>query len=249
MIQVDDFHKAYGRFIAVQGLSFAVAPGHVMGLVGPNGAGKTTTLRAVAGLCAPSQGRLTVAGFDTVRQPVEVKKRLAYVADDPQLFADLTVLEHLRFYAAAYHVENAPLLMERLLIDFELEAKQFELARNLSRGMRQKLAICCAYLYDPQVLLFDEPMTGLDPLGIRQFKDSIRERAAAGATIVVSSHLLAIVEDICSHVLILKSGRMQYHGSIDEVCRAQGGSGPVRSLEEMFFLATGSNEPLSAVTV
>jgi len=249
MIHVDGFHKAYGQFVAVHDLSFDVQPGQVMGLVGPNGAGKTTTLRAVAGLCAPSRGRLEVAGFDTVRQPVDVKRRLAYVADDPQLFADLTVLEHLRFFAAAYRVPDAPRRTELLLIDFELESKQHELARNLSRGMRQKLAICCAYLHSPQVLLFDEPMTGLDPLGIRQFKESIREQAANGTTIVVSSHLLAIVEDICSHVLILKSGRMQYHGAIEQVRSAQGSSGPVRSLEEMFFLATGSTEPLSAVSV
>jgi ABC-2 type transport system ATP-binding protein len=249
MIQVQDFHKSYGDFVAVQELTFIVRPGQVMGLVGPNGAGKTTTLRALAGLCGPSRGQLTVAGYDTVHQAVDVKKRLAYVADDPQLFADLTVNEHLRFFAAAYHVPDALQRAERLLIDFQLESKQDTLARNLSRGMRQKLAICCAYLYEPLVLLFDEPMTGLDPLGIRQFKESVRERAEQGATIVVSSHLLAVVEDICSHVLILKSGRMQYHGTLEEVRTSLGTSGQVRSLEEIFFLATGANEPLSELSI
>lgn len=245
MIQITDFHKAYGRLVAVSRLNLRLEPGQVLGLIGPNGAGKTTTLRTLAGISPPTRGELIVAGYNVVTESVAAKRRLAYIADDPQLFSDLTVQEHLQFYAAAYGVTQAQDRAAELLIDFQLEQKRDELARNLSRGMRQKLAICCAYIYDPPVLLFDEPMTGLDPLGIRQFKESVRQRAASGATIMVSSHLLAIVEDICSHVMIFQAGQVQAFGTLAEIKQQAGEAEQVRSLEEIFFLTTGQGTPLS----
>ena len=156
--------------------------------------------------------------------------------DDPQLFHDLTVEQHLAFTASAYHVENATEKIARLLDQFELEFKRHSPAADLSRGMRQKLAICCGYLYDPVALLLDEPMTGLDPPGIRMLKRSIVERAAAGAAVVISSHLLAMVEDICTHVLILNSGQKRFFGGIDDM-QAAFAKGGASSLEDIFFEA------------
>lgn len=238
MIVVDDFHKAYGRTLAVAGLSFALQPGDILGLIGPNGAGKTTTLRALSGIIAPSRGSLRVAGYDLATDLLAAKQRLAYIPDDPQLFVDLTVEEHLAFSAAAYGVQRPDEKADLLLRQFELTGKRRAPARDLSRGMRQKLAICCAYLHDPAAIFFDEPLTGLDPLGIRNLKQSMLDRAADGAVIIVSSHLLAMVEDICTHVLILKTGEQRFFGRLDELRAEYGVGSGDSSLENIFFLAT-----------
>ena len=237
MIQVIDYHKAYRETVAVAGLSFDVQPGQVLGLLGHNGAGKTTTMRAIAGIIPPTRGQLFVAGYDVVARPVEAKRRLAYVPDDPKLFDALTVWEHLRFSAAAYAVADWEPSANELLEQFELTAHKQKLAQELSRGMRQKVAICCAYLHRPAAVLFDEPLTGLDPHGIRQMKASVKERAAAGAAVVVSSHLLALVEDLCTHLLILHQGQRLFFGPVSEA-RSAIGSTADATLEEVFFRAT-----------
>ena len=189
-IVVEDFHKNYDKTIAVAGISLQVERGEILGLVGPNGAGKTTTLRALAGILRPTRGRLIIAGHDLANEPVGAKAALAYVPDDPHLFEHLTVWEHLRFVASAYRVNDWQPRAETLLVQFELTEKRDAMAGELSRGMRQKLAICCGYLHEPQAVLLDEPLTGLDPLGIRTMKASIGTRAAAGTAFIVSSHLL-----------------------------------------------------------
>ncbi len=243
MIHVVDYHKAYRETVAVEGLSFEVLGGQVLGLLGPNGAGKTTTMRAIAGIIPPTRGRLVVAGHDVVAEPVAAKRRLAYVPDDPKLFDALTVWEHLRFTAAAYRVDDWLVKGAELLDQFELMDHRQKLAQELSRGMRQKVAICCAYLHDPAAVLFDEPLTGLDPRGIRQMKASVGQRAAAGAAVVVSSHLLALVEDLCTHLLILHKGRRLFFGPVAEARGAMGAEGGA-SLEEVFFRATEGNSKL-----
>lgn len=237
MIQVRDFHKSYRETVAVAGLSFEVAAGEVLGLVGPNGAGKTTTLRAIAGILPPTQGRLAVGGFDIAVDPLAAKAQLAYVPDDPKLFESLTVWEHLEFVAAAYRVGDFAPKAEALLRQFELDQKRGTLAQELSRGMRQKAAICCAYLHEPKAILLDEPLTGLDPQGIRTMKESVVERARAGAAVIVSSHLLALVEDVCTHLLILDRGKRIYFGRIEEARATFAEAGVSASLEEVFFRA------------
>jgi ABC-2 type transport system ATP-binding protein len=242
-IVVEHFHKTYGPTIAVEGVSFAVAPGEILGLVGPNGAGKTTTLRALAGILAPTRGRLLVAGHDVVRDPVAAKAALAYVPDDPNLFESLTVWEHLRFVASAYRVKDWAPAAEDLLGQFELTGKRDALVSELSRGMRQKVAICCGYLHDPRVILLDEPLTGLDPRGIRTMQASIRNRAESGAAVMVSSHLLSLVEDLCTTVLILHRGRMLLHGSLAGLRRQIDEGGRTETLEDLFFRLTESDAP------
>ena len=247
MIIVEDFHTAYDKTVAVSGLSFEVAPGQVLGLVGPNGAGKTTTLRALAGMIPSSQGRLQVAGHGLDTEPLAAKKCLGYVPDDPQLFRDLTVEQHLAFSASTYRVANAAQRAAELLDTFQLASRRKTRASDLSRGMRQKLAICCAYLHDPVAILFDEPLTGLDPHGIRTLKKSITDRARQGAAVIVSSHLLAMIEDICTGVLILDAGRQRFCGSLEDFKVTFGCGDEDASLEEIYFLTTGafmSEEPV-----
>ncbi len=241
MIQVVDYHKTYRDLTAVAGLSFEVRSGTILGLVGPNGAGKTTTLRALAGIIPPTRGRLLVAGHDIVADSIAAKQQLAYVPDDPKLFDALTVWEHFEFIAAAYRVDGFAAKADEFLRLFELTEKRDTITQELSRGMRQKVAVACAYLHDPQVILFDEPLTGLDPHGIRTLKASIIDRAAAGASIIVSSHLLSLVEDLCTDLLILQKGRAVFFGHVDEARQRFGTIGEGASLEDVFFRAIEGN--------
>jgi ABC-2 type transport system ATP-binding protein len=241
-IVVEDFHKTYDRTQAVSGLSFEVGPGEILGLVGPNGAGKTTTMRALAGILEPSSGRLAIAGHDLKRDPVAAKSALAYVPDDPHLFDNLTIWEHFQFIAAAYRLGDWSESAELLLKQFELTPKRDDACSDLSRGMRQKVAICCGYLHGPRVIMLDEPLTGLDPRGIRTMQESIRSRAAAGAAVMVSSHLLSLVEDLCTSILLMHRGRKLLHGHLAELRREAVEGGRAESLEDLFFRLTEAPE-------
>ncbi len=196
-VSVEDFHKAYDQTVAVRGISFKLTEGQIMGLIGPNGAGKTTTLRALAGIIPASRGRLAVAGFDIERDALEAKRRLAYIPDDPQLFQDLTVWQHLSFAASAYQVEEADGKIDRLVRDFQLEKKLQSPVSDLSRGMKQKLAVCAAYLHDPVAIFFDEPLTGLDPHGIRAEGFDLQASRIRGG----DDHQFASVGDGRGHLL------------------------------------------------
>lgn len=237
-IVVEDFHKNYGQTVAVAGIDFTVAPGEILGLLGPNGAGKTTTLRALAGILKPTHGRLWIDGHDIVREPVAAKAALAYVPDDPQLFDRLTLWEHFRFIAAAYRLRDWTGRAEQLLECLELGDKRDALASELSRGMRQKLAVGCGYLHQPRAVLLDEPFTGPDPRGIRTMKVLIRQHAAAGAAIIVSSHLLSLFEDLITTVLILHRGQVLRQGRLDALRGELVRNGRQESLEELFFRLT-----------
>ena len=240
MISVSGFSKNYGGTLAVQDLSFEVGAGAILGMLGPNGAGKTTTLRAMAGILQPTAGGIMIAGYDIVKEPIAAKQRLALVPDDPRLFDSLTVWEHLQFIAAAYRVSDFSAAAESLLEQFELTGQRDTPARELSRGMRQKTAICCAYLHRPSVILLDEPMTGLDPRGIRTLKDSIRQQACAGAAVIISSHLLSLIEDLCTDLLILHHGRRLFAGTMGEARARYPDLEGEGSLEAVFFKATES---------
>ena len=242
MIEVTGLTKRYGSFTAVHDLSLSVQPGEVLGLVGPNGAGKTSTLRCLAGIIPASAGAVRIVGHDISADPVEAKRALAFFPDEPRLFDYLTVRQHLNFVARIYGVADHATIAEPLLEELEIADKADQLPGELSRGMKQKLAIACGLLHRPRVMFFDEPLTGLDPLGIRRMKDSILKRARDGAAIVLSSHLLHLLEEVCSHVLILKKGNKIAHGTLAEVSAqfAHGETGV--SLEEIFIRATGGSE-------
>ena len=239
-IVVEDYHKLYGDTVAVAGLSFTVERGEILGVVGPNGAGKTTTLRALAGILTPTRGRLLITGYDIVQDLVLAKSHLAYVPDDPALFDRLTVWEHFRFSAAVYRLHDWMPRAEALVQRLELTEHRDKLASELSRGMRQKVAIGCGYLHAPLALMLDEPLTGLDPRGIRTMKDLIREAAAGGSAVMVSSHLLSLFEDLCTSILILHRGRLVRHAKLAVLREEAIASGEDGSLEKMFFRLTES---------
>ncbi len=238
MIQVEGLTKLYGEFTAVSDLSFSIQPGEVAGLVGPNGAGKTTTLRCLAGIIPPSRGTVRVGGHDIVRDAVAAKKQLAFFTDEPRLFDYLTVWQHLNFVARIYQVADYERIGATLLEELELANKKDALPGELSRGMKQKLASACGLLHSPKVICFDEPLTGLDPYGIRRMKDSILKRARDGAALILSSHLLHLVEEICTRLLILKNGRKIAAGTLAEITQKFSESPGDANLEEIFFRAT-----------
>jgi len=237
MIEIAGLTKLYGDFVAVSDLSFAVRPGEVLGLVGPNGAGKTTTLRCLAGIIPPTRGSIAINGADLLLDPRSAKGQLAFFPDEPKLFDYLTVWQHLIFIARIYQVTDYATRGEQLLTELELADKRDALPAELSRGMKQKLAIACGLLHSPTAMYFDEPLTGLDPLGIRKMKDSIVRRGREGGAIILSSHLLHLVEEICTHLLILKGGKMIAYGSLAEI-KQRFASESGASLEDMFFRAT-----------
>jgi len=242
MIEVQGLAKHYGDFTAVRDLSFSVQPGEVLGLVGPNGAGKTTTLRCLAGIIPMTGGSVRIAQCDLATDPVGAKRALAFFPDEPRLFDYLTVRQHLAFIARIYSVANHEALALPLLEELEIADKADLLPGELSRGMKQKLVIACGLLHGPRVMFFDEPLTGLDPLGIRRMKDSIVRRAREGAAIVLSSHLLHLLQEVCTHVLILKKGEKIAGGTLAEVA-AQFSQGEANvSLEDVFIRATGGSE-------
>ena len=243
---MEGLSKVYGERQAVDGLTFTVEPGDILGMVGPNGAGKTTTMRCVAGVLPPTSGRVRVAGFDVAEQPIEAKRRLAIVPDDPNLFTGLTVWEHLRFTADVYGVEGWKTRADRLLEELQMTERGDSLAEELSRGMRQKVAVACALLHEPSALLLDEPLTGLDPRGIRTLYDALRRRAAEGAGVLLSSHLLGQIEGLCTRFLIVGEGRRLFLGSKQEIRAELGELREEASLEEIFFQATEGGAPRPA---
>ncbi|MEA2163006.1 MAG: type transport system ATP-binding protein [Thermoanaerobaculia bacterium] len=237
-IEVSGLTKQYDSLIAVKDLSFAVKRGEVLGLVGPNGAGKTTTLRALAGIHPPTDGTIRICGFDLRNDAVDAKRHLAFMPDEPRLFDYLTVEEHLQFVGRLYQVTGVREKMGPLLHEFELTDKRKALPAELSRGMKQKLMIACGFIHEPDVLIFDEPLTGLDPLGIRRMKESIVRRSQAGASVILSSHLLHLVEELCDTVAVIQHGARIAYDTIDNLKFELAKGRSDLSLEEAFLRIT-----------
>ena len=238
MIDVSHLTKTYGDLKAVNDLSFRVQPGEIVGLIGPNGAGKTSTLRCLVGIQRPTSGHVSIGGHDIVTSPVEAKRHLAFMADEPHLFEYLTVLEHLRLTARIYKVSDVGAKAKELLEELELTDKANALPGELSRGMKQKVAIAFGLLHDPAALLFDEPLTGLDPLGIRRMRQTIVARGRNGGAVIVSSHLLQLVEEICTRIVIINRGVKVADGTMAELAAQAEGAGAGSSLEQIFLSVT-----------
>jgi ABC-2 type transport system ATP-binding protein len=244
VIEVRDFSKLYGKLAAVDDLSFSVNGGEVLGLVGPNGAGKTTTLRAIAGIIAPTTGSVRIAGFDLASEPVSAKSHLSFIPDEPHLFEYLTVEEHLRFTGRLYAVSDTLERIPGILDELELREKSSSLPHELSRGMKQKLAIACGLLHTPSALVLDEPLTGLDPSGMRRMKTTISARAAAGAAVILSSHLLHLVEELCTRLLIIRRGKVVAYGSLATIVASRPNLAG-KSMEDVFLALTEDAIPAS----
>jgi ABC-2 type transport system ATP-binding protein len=239
MIQTQGLSKRYGGFDAVQSLDLRVDAGQVYGFLGPNGAGKTTTIKMLTGLLRPSSGSIHIAGVDLIAEPLRAKALTGYVPDRPELFPYLSARETLRLVAGIYGLAPAAAARrgEGLLEAFALLPWADETVSGYSHGMKQKLALACALLPGPQVLILDEPMVGLDPQGGRQVKDLLRRLADRGLTVFLSIHTLEIAERLCDRLGILRQGRLVAEGSVAEV-RAQVGAG-AQDLEEAFLRITG----------
>ena len=241
LLSVEDLVKHYRDTVAVDGLSFTVAGGEIVGIVGPNGAGKTTVLRCISGIVRPTAGRITVDGYDVLRDEREAKRRLALVPEMPNPYDLLTVWEHLEFVAMAYGTrdvlrEHGEAILGRLRI---LDRRN-GLVLTLSKGMKQKLAVACAFVHRSLVYLLDEPLMGMDPRGQREFLAMVREATSGGAAALVSTHLLDTAERVCDRIIVLSRGRKLAEGTVEELRRRAAVEG--ERLEDVFLALTESAE-------
>jgi ABC-2 type transport system ATP-binding protein len=238
MIELHQIVKTYGTYTALHGLDLSVPAGEIFGFIGPNGAGKTTTIKIIGGIMAPTAGSVKIAGIDMACDPVAAKQCIGFIPDRPYLYEKLTGLEFLQFTADIYGVSQDVFEAKarELLKMFALADWGDELIESYSHGMKQRLIMCAALLHDPQVLVVDEPMVGLDPVAIRMVKNLFRELAAQGITVFMSTHTLAVAEDICDRIGIIHRGRLIAEGSMDELRRdmADGAS----NLEAVFINLT-----------
>lgn len=227
MIEVRNLTKRYGKFVANSDINLAVMPGELTVLLGPNGAGKSTLIKSICGLLR-FQGTITIGGFDN--RSIEAKRLLGYIPEMPALYPMLTVREHLEFIARAYELEGWEALAEELLVRFELDDKQNKLGKELSKGMQQKVSICCAALPRPQAVIFDEPLVGLDPHAIRELKKLIAEFKQNGCAMIISTHMIESVEENWDTTCIMTKGMIARACRRDEL-----GSG---DLEDLYFAIT-----------
>ena len=239
MIRLTNLTKKYGKFIAVDGIDLQIRRGELFGFLGPNGAGKTTTMRMIAGILQPTSGKIEIAGDDVAVDPLKAKSRLGFIPDRPFVYDKLTGAEFLRFVAALYGQDGDPIerRMDELLDLFELTPWKDELVESYSHGMRQKLIISSALLHRPEVIVVDEPMVGLDPKGQKFLKDLFRAFVERGGTVLMSTHTLDMVEEMCDRIGIISGGRMLTCGTMAEV-RHQTAGGDAK-LEELFLKLTG----------
>jgi ABC-2 type transport system ATP-binding protein len=242
MIVVDKLTKRFGEQIAVDGVSFEIPAGQIVGFLGPNGAGKTTTLKMLTGMLRPTAGNASICGFDIAREPIEAKRHVGFVPESGAVFESLTGLEYLEMIAALYGIAPTP-ARERIkqfiaFFDLSFETLTEKLLGAYSKGMRRKVVITAALLHNPPVVLFDEPLDGLDANAAVGFKALIQTLAHEGKTIVYSSHILDVVERVCHRVIIIDKGRVRLDGKPDELIASAG----VASLERVFTQLTGGEE-------
>ncbi|HRK21254.1 MAG TPA: ABC transporter ATP-binding protein [Fimbriimonadaceae bacterium] len=237
MLEVSNLVKEYKSLRAVDGLSYTIQPGEIVGLLGPNGAGKTPALRCVAGILRPTFGEIKINGFDLVADQSRAKAGLAFVPEVPSLYELLTVNEHLRFVAMAFNrLDLFEKLGDDLLKRYNLFEKKKALVATLSKGMKQKLALACALIHEANVFLLDEPVIGIDPAGVAQMKAELQRARSEGCAILVSTHLLDTAERLCDRVIIVARGRKLAEGTLAELQAMSGMEG--NTLEQVFLKLT-----------
>ena len=242
MIELDHVVKRFGDLLAVNDVSLTVGRGELFAVLGPNAAGKTTTIKILTGLIKPTSGAARVAGFDVQTDPLEVRRRLAYVPDFPFLYDKLTPWEFIRFIGQIFRMaeERLQASAAELIARFNLEPYLQKPIEGLSHGTRQRVAIVSALLHDPEVFVIDEPMVGLDPHHARVVKDVLKERSLAGMTVFLSTHQLSVAEEIADRIGIIHQGRLVAVGTRDELRRQSGATGP---LEQTFLALTAEELP------
>jgi len=242
MARLDGVTKRYGSFTAVNGIDLAVPRGRIFGFLGPNGAGKTTTIRMMAGVLLPTSGRILIGEDDLAREPERAKARIGYIPDRPYLYEKLSGMEFLRFVAGLWGMDGKAVeeRARRFLDLFNLSQWQEELIESYSHGMRQKLLITSALLHQPELIVVDEPMVGLDPRSARILKDLFRTYVGNGGTVFLSSHTLEVVEVLCDVLAIIHEGSIIARGTMEEL-RTQADSGEAH-LEEIFLKVTRADD-------
>lgn len=243
MIETENLSMRYGELLALDGLDLQIGKGEFFAFLGPNAAGKTTTIKLLTGLMRPTAGRARICGFDIQEEPIEAKKRIGYVPDVAEFYDKLTPLEFMGFIAELFEVDPAGAAKRtpELLEQFSLTNYAAQRIENLSHGTRQRLAIASALLHDPEVIVIDEPMIGLDPKNARVVKEELKARSLAGTTVFLSTHLLNVAHELADRIGIVNHGRLLAVGTVDEIRdRVEGGRG--RSLEEVFLELTEARE-------
>ncbi|MGZ3593167.1 MAG: ABC transporter ATP-binding protein [Syntrophales bacterium] len=238
VIELKNLTKRYGNTVAVSNLSLSVSKGEIYGFIGPNGAGKTTTIRIMGGVLAPTEGQVVIDGINMADDPENVKRRIGFIPDRPFIYEKLTGMEFMRFSADLYGVDESVFVdkAQALLKKFAIFNWADELIESYSHGMKQRLIISSALLHDPTVIIVDEPMVGLDPAAIRMVKIMFRELAHEGMTIFMSTHTLAVAEDICDRIGIIHRGSLIATGTTGDLKKDAGVQ--EADLEEVFLILT-----------
>ncbi len=242
MVELQEVVKRYGKFEAVRGVSFRVPRGKIFGFLGPNGAGKTTTIRMLSGVLRPTSGVVKVGGVNVELDPEGAKAKIGYIPDRPYLYEKLSGAEFLRFVAGlwGHDPDAAEARADKLLELFQLQDRKHDLIESFSHGMRQKLLITSALVHEPELIVVDEPMVGLDPRAAKLLKDLFRNYVEQGGTVFLSTHTLEVAEALCDHIAIIQHGQIIARGSMDEL-RAQAEAGDA-GLEEIFLKVTGGSD-------
>lgn len=222
MIKIEDFTKYYGDFCAVEDLTLEINEGDVFGFIGPNGAGKTTTLKFLATLLKPTRGEAYIAGYSVTRDIYEVRRNMGYMPEEFGVYDGMRLWEYLDFFAAAYRIPTSKRkgIIDDVLTLLDLSHKRDDFVDALSRGMKQRLCLAKTLLHDPKVLLLDEPASGLDPRARLEIKELIKELGRMGKTIMISSHILSELADICNKIGIIERGKLLAAGDIEEIRRS-----------------------------
>ena len=238
MIQLSHVSKIYGGSgrKAVDDLTWEIGDGKITGFIGPNGAGKTTTLKMITGILAPTSGSIVINGKDIVKDPLEAKRQFGFVPDNPDAFLRISGSEYLNFMADLYGVspEERQRFIQKTAPRFEMEEALSGRIQSYSHGMRQNIMVMGALIHDPSVWILDEPLTGLDPKSAFELKEMMREHAAAGKSVLFSTHVLEVAEKLCDQIGIIHRGRQVYLGTLDELRAAH----PGKSLEDIFLEIT-----------
>lgn len=237
MITTENLSRNYGTKPALVGLNLTVLPGEILGFLGPNGAGKSTTVKILTGMIRPDAGRALVAGFDVVEHPMEVKKRIGYVPETATVYDGLTGSEYLELVACLYHLDSKTAAARRreLLELFGLTSAENQRMSEYSKGMRQKVAIIAAMMHRPDVLIMDEPLNGLDANTAMVIKELLKQMAGQGKTILFCSHILEVVDRMCSKIVIIDKGRLVASGTSEDLKHSTGET----TLEGAFGKLTG----------
>ncbi len=234
MLHIENLTKIFDKKVAVDNISLKVNEGEIFALLGPNGAGKTTTVKMIAGLLKPTSGRITLGGVDVVKQPVEAKKMISFIPDEPFVYPYLTGREFLSFICEIYGVENFNKKIDEMAEYFELYESMDMLLSSYSCGMKQKILIASAALRNPKLMIFDEPTVGLDPISVKKFKSYLKNLKEKGTSIFICTHILEMAEKLCDRICVLKKGRIVLSDSVENILK-----NTKKNLEDVFFEVVG----------